>query len=97
MAGDGKEWPIEELDLLDEFYPIFGAKYVHELLPHRTPNAIKQRAFKRGLSSGINLANKGVWERGTCGEDSKLQTRLDLALRLLGPPQPILPTLRWAA
>ncbi|MBN8984425.1 MAG: winged helix-turn-helix domain-containing protein [Rhizobiales bacterium] len=45
----GKFWAIDEDDAVRRLYPIGGAEAVHEVLPHRTLGAIRNRASVLGL------------------------------------------------
>lgn len=45
MPGRGPAWTDEEQRIFQTAYPHVGSKGVHELIPHRTPGAIDQRAL----------------------------------------------------
>lgn len=48
-AGSARVWAPEEDDLLRVHYPSVGAVGCTELLPHRTADAIHQRAHRLGV------------------------------------------------
>lgn len=49
MKRTSKHWTAKEDDLLTEYYPTFGSKWVAEQLTNRTGAAVMKRAQKLGV------------------------------------------------